>query len=106
MIPKIFLIVISLSIVVSGCDGPNEKAGRAADRTASNASGKHYSGEGPNELRGEAQDRVDRSAAKAVEAEASSLEHQGAQIRANADFDADQLEERARELRAENAGSS
>lgn len=84
---------------VAGCDGPNEKAGREADRAEAEAAGHNVTGEGPNERLGEAQDRVEKADARASDAAADALEKQGEQMRTQADLSADRLDEQARSLR-------
>ncbi|RYD57259.1 MAG: hypothetical protein EOP83_21110 [Verrucomicrobiaceae bacterium] len=95
----VVLVLVCLTGIV-GCDGPNEKAGRDADRVEAQAAGRNVSGEGPNERLGEAQDRVERADARATDAAADALEEKGDRMRAQADLAADRLDEQARSLRA------
>jgi hypothetical protein len=94
-VPLLFV----LAIAASGCDGPNERSGREADRAAAAAQGVNMSGEGSNELIGEAQDRAERAARKAVEARADALEDRADQLRREADAEAEKLDQQARAAR-------
>lgn len=96
-----FGVLLALMCVtgLAACDGPNEKAGRDADRAEAQAAGHNVTGEGPNERIGEAQDRVVRADARASDAAADALEKQGDQMRTQADLAADRLDEQARSLR-------
>lgn len=94
-------IVLTLACLasLSACDGPNEKAGRDADRAAAASAGQNMTDEGPRERLGEARDRVEKADARASDAAADALEKQGDQMRTQADIDADRLDEQARGLR-------
>lgn len=98
-------LLVALS-ALAACDGPNEKAGRDADRSAAAAAGLNQSGEGPQERLGEAQDRVERADARANDARADALERQGEKLRSEADLAADRLDEQARALRETKTGTS
>lgn len=85
--------------LVAACDGPNEKAGREADRAAAAAVGQNISGEGPQERLGEAQDKLEDAAADARDAAADAIERQADEVRAKTEVAADTLDERARAVR-------
>ncbi|MFZ5706422.1 MAG: hypothetical protein ACOY5R_14325 [Pseudomonadota bacterium] len=93
------ILTLACLASLTACDGPNEKAGRDADRAEAAAMGENVTGEGPRERLGEAQDRVEKADARASDAAAEALEKQGDQLRTQADFEADQLDEQARGLR-------
>lgn len=95
--PIVLIMLCSVGLVA--CDGPNEKAGRKADRAAAVAIGDNSLAEGPNERLGEAKDRVERADLKANDAAADALERRGEQLRSEAGVAADQLDKRARKLR-------
>lgn len=79
-------------IFLTGCDGPNEKAGEAQDQAAANAAGIEYKGNGPAERIGEVQDRANRAAREDLEAQRD-------RITTEADIEADRLEQQAKEIR-------
>lgn len=85
-------------LMLSACEGPNEKAGKARDRAAATA-GSSYAGEGPAERIGKAQDRAAKAASDARNAEANSLRRQADAVRAGADVKADRLEQQAQSVR-------
>lgn len=87
-----YMMVATALVLLVGCDGPNEKAGEAQDRAAANAAGVEYRGNGPAERVGEAQDRANRAARKDLEAQRD-------RINTEADTQADQLEQQAKEIR-------
>lgn len=97
--PVSALLLSTALAVVSGCDGPKEKAGREQDRVRANAAGVDAPAEGPAEKIGEAQDRADAAAAKARDAAAKALETRADALRRDADVAADRLEERAKAVR-------
>jgi len=92
-------VALGCLAALGACDGPNEKAGRDADRAAAAAAGQNQTHEGPNERLGEARDRVERADTKATDAAADALERQGDAMRTKADLEADRLDEQARRLR-------
>ena len=87
-----YMIIATALILVTGCDGPNEKAGEAQDRAAANAAGIEYKGNGLAERIGEAEDRANRAAREDLEAQRD-------RIKTEADAQADRLEEQARDIR-------
>lgn len=90
-----------LLLLLGACEGPNQKAGREKDRADAVATGQNVTSDGPNERLGEAQDRVDSADRKAREAAAAALQSRSAQLRGQADIEADRLDEQARKLRDE-----
>lgn len=94
------VLTAALLASLAGCDGPNEKAGREADRAAAAARGVSMSGEGANELIGEAQDRAESAALKAREGRADALEDKADQLRSEADAEAEKLDQEARAIRS------
>lgn len=91
--------IAALCMAMSACDGPAEKAGKAQDKAAANASGVAYTGEGPAQRLGEAKDRADGAAADARDAAAQALETQADARRKKADLMAEKLEEQAKAIR-------
>jgi hypothetical protein len=96
---RLLLSLLAPAVLLTGCDGAKEKAGREKDKAAAAASGVAYKGDGPNEQLGEAQDRADDAAKDARHAEASSLQQQARTVKAEADVDADRLEQQAKAIR-------
>ncbi len=96
--PAVMALLLATSL--AACDGPNEKAGREADRAAAQAQGIAISGEGANELIGEARDRAEQAERKAREARANALEGRADQLRSEADAEAEKLDQQARSIRA------
>jgi hypothetical protein len=92
-------LLLAPSLLLAGCDGPNEKAGREKDKAAAAAAGIPYKGNGPNEELGEAQDRAIDAARDAREATASVLQEQAHTVKVEADVAADRLEQQAEEIR-------
>jgi len=97
--PIMILRLAAICMAISACDGPAEKAGKAQDKAAANASGVAYTGEGPAQRLGEAKDRADRAADDARDAAAQALETQADARRKEADLAAEKLEEQAKAIR-------
>ena len=95
----IFALVLSMQML-SGCDGPNEKAGEEQDRAAAAVAGQPYQEGGPNERLGEARDRVVDAQADEARAQARIAKRQRDEIETSADVAADALENRASVIRA------
>lgn len=87
------------SLMLSACEGRNEKAGKARDEATAAAQGSSYAGEGPAERIGKAQDRAAEAASDARDAEAKSLRKQADAMKAGADVEADRLEQQAQSVR-------
>lgn len=97
-LPPLLLVT---AILLAGCNGPNETAGKEKDKAAAAAAGQPYQGDGPNEKIGEAQDRASDAAKDARNAEARSLHKQARKVKADADVEADRLEQQAKAIRAQ-----
>ena len=95
----IFPVVALSGLMLTACEGPNEKAGKARDKATAAAQGSSYAGEGPAERIGKAQDRAAEAANDARDAEAKSLRKQADAMKAGADVEADRLEQQAKSVR-------
>ena len=96
---RLLSLLLAPAILLAGCDGSKEKAGRDQDKAAAAAAGVPYDGNGPNEQIGKAEDRVVDAAKDAREAQATALRGQAHTIKAEADVQADRLEQQARAIR-------
>lgn len=86
-------------VVLTGCDGPHEKAGKQADQAAGIKPGLFR--EGPQQRLGKLEDRAEHAQTRAIDARADALKDQAKTVRASADSQADVLERQAAEVRAQ-----
>ena len=90
---------VAAAIVLSGCQGEHQQAGRKADEAAAAASGSPIVGAGPQERLGAARDNVERASRRAQMAEAKALEKRAGLTRSAAEAEAEQMEQRAKAIR-------
>ena len=86
-------------VVLTGCDGSHEKAGKQADEAAGIKPGLFR--EGPQQRLGKLEDRAAHAQARAIDARADALKDQAKTVRASADSQADALERQAAAVRAQ-----
>lgn len=85
-------------VVLTGCDGSHEKAGKQADQAAGIKPGLFR--EGPQQRLGKLEDRAEHAQTRAIDARADAFKVQAKTVRASADSQADVLERQAAEVRA------
>ena len=94
------MILFSILLTASACDGPREDAGEAADFNAGAVNSEDTLRSGPAEELGERQDAAAQAIEEAKDARADALETAADQTRDQADEKARELEEQAKQIRS------